>query len=104
MQSAPTENDFGATDEHFRLAALAAQFAEILRHSYWAKDIPMSQVASLLKDAFGATSADPQVRDLAQLVAKAQHLLEAQKPCEPAPAEERASGPRDTAPRIPMRP
>jgi len=45
------ERRLGDTDPTFRLDAAAAEFAEILRHSYWAKDGDLASVVGLAKEA-----------------------------------------------------
>ena len=54
----------------FRLAAGVAEFAEILRESYWAKDGSLDSVHQVVKDAFPEIDSG-QVVELMYLVNKA---------------------------------
>ena len=66
------------------LAGLVAEFAEVLKHSYWARGITLAQVA----DAAGARlaeSSDPQVRELIGLMRRAAAL---DRSSHPAPVED----------------
>ena len=61
---------FNAAPATFRLAAAVAEFAEILRESYWAKDGSLDSVHQVIKDAFTEIDSD-QVVELMYLVNKA---------------------------------
>jgi Ca-activated chloride channel family protein len=61
---------FDAAPATFRLAAAVAEFAEILRESYWAKDGSLDSVHQVVKDTFSDISSD-QVVELMYLVNKA---------------------------------
>ena len=61
---------FDAAPATFRLAAGVAEFAEILRESYWAKDSSLDSVHQVLKDAFPEID-NEQVVELMYLVNKA---------------------------------
>ena len=61
---------FAAAPATFRLAAGVAEFAEILRESYWAKDGSLDSVHQVVKDTFPDISSD-QVVELMYLVNKA---------------------------------
>jgi Ca-activated chloride channel family protein len=61
---------FDAAPATFRLAAAVAEFAEILRESYWAKDGSLDTVHQVVKDAFPEIDS-PQVIELMYLVNKA---------------------------------
>lgn len=72
-----------------RLQAVAAEFAEILRGSYWAKE---SSLADLVAAADGVADDLPgnaKARELAELVRKAADLEAAQKARETVPEEDR---------------
>lgn len=72
-----------------RLQAVAAEFAEILRGSFWARE---SSLADLVAAADGVAEDLPghaQARELAELVRRAADLQAAQKARETAPAEDR---------------
>jgi Ca-activated chloride channel family protein len=70
--------DFHAAFEdasaHFQLAAAAAEYAEILRNSYWAKEGSLNAVADLARRVSDRLEADPDVRDFADLAATAARL------------------------------
>ncbi len=61
---------FDAASAMFRLAAAVAEFAEILRESYWAKDGNLDLVHQVVKDAFPEIDSE-QVVELMYLVNKA---------------------------------
>ena len=61
---------FDAAPVTFRLAAAVAEFAEILRESYWAKDGSLDRVHQVVKDAFPEIDSE-QVVELMYLVNKA---------------------------------
>ena len=61
---------FDAAPATFRLAAAVAEFAEILRESYWAKDGSLDLVHQVVKDAFPEVD-NEQVVELMYLVNKA---------------------------------
>ena len=61
---------FDAAPATFRLAAAVAEFAEILRESYWAKDGSLDTVHQVVKDAFPEIDSE-QVIELMYLVNKA---------------------------------
>ena len=61
---------FDAAPATFRLAAAVAEFAEILRESYWAKDGSLDLVRQVVKDAFPEADSE-QVVELMYLVNKA---------------------------------
>ncbi len=54
--------------------ACVAEFAEILRGSYWAKDGSLEDVLDLLRDAERRTRPAPEVRELEDLIRKAASL------------------------------
>jgi hypothetical protein len=55
----------------FKLAAAAAEFAEILRKSYWAKGSELKDVLALVKEISNKTDS-PEVIELMSLISKAQ--------------------------------
>ena len=61
---------FDAAPATYRLAVAIAEFAEILRESYWAKDSSLDAVHQVIKDAFADLSGD-QVIELLYIVNKA---------------------------------
>lgn len=65
---------FDATSDNFRLAATAAEFAEILRKSYWAKDGNLDDVLQLSQTLSAKFNNNPDVIELVDLIAKAKTL------------------------------
>jgi len=66
--------DFASGTVGMRAQAIAAEFAEILRGSYWAKE---SRLADLVPAAYGLVAEmpdDPLIRDLADMIRKAADL------------------------------
>jgi Ca-activated chloride channel family protein len=66
--------DFESASADFRLAATAAEFAEILRESYWAKGSKLSDVLSLAKSISYEYGSNKDVQEFADLVSKAAAL------------------------------
>ena len=62
---------FQSCTTEFKLAAAAAEFAEILGKSYWAKDSKLSDVYALVDDVYRQTRSGD-VRELADLVSLAE--------------------------------
>lgn len=65
---------FETADPHFRLAATAAAFAEVLRASYWAQHLTLAEIAETAAALQSDFPADPLVAELAQLTALAASL------------------------------
>jgi len=65
---------FEATSPRFQLAAAVAEYAEILRQSYWAKGDNLENVASLAQRVKQALPNDADVAEFAQLVSRASQL------------------------------
>ncbi|TET35387.1 MAG: DUF3520 domain-containing protein [Planctomycetota bacterium] len=65
---------FAQASTDFRLAAAAAEFAEILRESFWAKDAKLAPVLRLAEWINRETNGRKDVRDFVQLVRKAMPL------------------------------
>jgi Ca-activated chloride channel family protein len=65
------KNDFTGCSVDFKLAAAAAEFAEILGKSYWAKESDLSSVMELAKEVFQMNDA-PEIVEFMDLVSKAQ--------------------------------
>ncbi|MEZ4396746.1 MAG: von Willebrand factor type A domain-containing protein [Candidatus Krumholzibacteriia bacterium] len=67
-------------DLNLRLTALAAQFAEVLRGSYWARDLRLTDLEDTARDldrALGRDdTADPEIRDFLRSVERAARLGE----------------------------
>ena len=66
---------FQATDPHYQMAVVVAQFAELLRNSYWAQDAELT-LAQIKTDAARVATLieDPDVTEFAQLVARAAQM------------------------------
>jgi Ca-activated chloride channel family protein len=64
-------SEFAKASVEFKLAASAAEFAEILRKSYWAKGSKLDDVLALVKEISTQTDS-PDVIELLSLVSKAQ--------------------------------
>lgn len=73
---------FERTDPTFRMDAAVAEFAEILRHSYWAKDGNLSQVLGVARDAAREMPRSTEVQDLVQMVTTASRLWPREAPPE----------------------
>ncbi len=76
------ERSLRDADPTFRMDAAAAEFAEILRHSYWAKDSSLDPVAALAKSAARELSGQDDVQELVELVQDAERLWPSGKPAE----------------------
>ncbi|MFW6158598.1 MAG: vWA domain-containing protein, partial [Planctomycetota bacterium] len=65
---------FDNADPSLRLAACAAEFAEILRHSYWAREGRLDDVLALAKKCESNFDRRDDVKEFTTLVAKAKQL------------------------------
>ncbi|MDO9693097.1 MAG: von Willebrand factor type A domain-containing protein [Candidatus Latescibacteria bacterium] len=65
---------FAAAPERFRLQAAVAEFAEILRHSFWAKDHRIADLVPLADDLARDLRGDERVRDFRDAVRRAAAL------------------------------
>ncbi|HOX24926.1 MAG TPA: von Willebrand factor type A domain-containing protein [Candidatus Krumholzibacteria bacterium] len=84
LTSADLAPSWDQAGPRLRAAALAAEFAEILRESYWARD---SRLADLVDPATALVSelpADPDVLELAQMIRRAADLDARREPARPA--------------------
>ena len=68
ISTADLKKEFEAATPAFQLAAAVAQYAEILRGSYWAKNGDLKQVREVLK---GIALQTPQQTELLELVRQA---------------------------------
>ena len=70
---------FEDTSPHFQLSALVAEFAEVLRDSYWARGSDLSRVASLtqalLGEGEGKLGTSKELPELVALMKKADALV-----------------------------
>jgi Ca-activated chloride channel family protein len=69
------EDRFRDCSTEFKLAAAAAEFSEILRKSYWAKNSNLDDVLDLVKEVYERNDS-PEVVELMNLVSKAQKFSE----------------------------
>ncbi|MFN0149665.1 MAG: von Willebrand factor type A domain-containing protein [bacterium] len=65
---------FDAASPRLRLAAVVAEFAEILRHSYWAKENTIAALVPMARALARDLPRDPAVAEFAQLVERAADL------------------------------
>jgi Ca-activated chloride channel family protein len=65
---------FDATSPHFKLAAAVAEYAEILRNSYWARGSSLESVQGLAQRMRQALPNDEDVSEFADLVSRASRL------------------------------
>ncbi|MBN1886905.1 MAG: VWA domain-containing protein [Thermoflexales bacterium] len=65
---------FETTSPRFQLAASVAEYAEILRESYWAKDSSLENVQGLAQRVKEAMPGDADVAEFAQLVGRAAQI------------------------------
>jgi Ca-activated chloride channel family protein len=71
-------DDMESTSTNFKLAAASAQFAEILRKSYWAKDANLDDVLELAKQVSDKKDSED-VSELVTMIKQAKKLMKAQK-------------------------
>ncbi len=69
-----TRRSFDDADRHFRLAAVAAEFAEVLRQSWFVDDLSMRQLRREAEAVAQDFRGDADVAELARLIATAQRL------------------------------
>jgi len=66
---------FDSSTKEFRLAATVAEFAEILRKSYWAKGATLDRVLENAQQLSREFKDDPNVIELVDLISKAKQLM-----------------------------
>jgi Ca-activated chloride channel family protein len=66
-------HQFSRCTPQFKLAAASAEFAEIMRDSYWAKNSNLDEVLRLANEVYRQTS-DEEVREFVNLITTAKHL------------------------------
>ena len=71
VSTADLSESFGRAPLRFRLAAVVGQYAEILRNSYWAQDMPLADLARDAKDVAFYLRDDDQATEFARLVERA---------------------------------
>jgi hypothetical protein len=67
-------------DPSFRMDAAVAEFAEILRHSYWAKDGSLATVSGMATEASRRMGNPEQLREMCRMVNAAWQLWPDQEP------------------------
>lgn len=67
-------NSFEESDPHFQLTAVVAQYAELLRNSYWAGDATYGQLAEYAARISGQIPYDEDVAEFASLVERTIYL------------------------------
>nr|MEE4268315.1 von Willebrand factor type A domain-containing protein [Candidatus Krumholzibacteria bacterium] len=87
------QRPFSRADSHYRLQAVAAEFAEILRHSFWARESRLSDlvpvVDGLVDDFPNDSETGNKARELAAMIRQAVDLQAARE------AREKSGTPRD---------
>ena len=68
------KTDFEDASPRFQLTAAVAEYAEILRESYWAQDSSLEQVGALARRVNGLLDGDPDVEVFADLVTLAERI------------------------------
>jgi Ca-activated chloride channel family protein len=76
--------DFHAASADFKLAAIAAEYAEIMRNSYWARGSKLSDVAARFDAEFPGNPPSPQAAELRMLIERAATVPDA-RPAAVAP-------------------
>lgn len=66
--------DFEDTDAHYQLAVIAAQYAEVLRHSPWANGTSVNQLVREADRIASLLRYDDEVSEFAQLVERADRI------------------------------
>ena len=79
FNTAEIKKSFDETSDSFKLAASVAEFAEILRKSYWAKDGDLDKVLKVVKSLGANQSDNPDVKELINLIATAKKLKKKEK-------------------------
>jgi Ca-activated chloride channel family protein len=87
IATADIKKSFDNSNSDFRLAATAAEFAEVLRKSYWAKEAKLSDTLKHAQKLAKERSGDADIAELVDLISKTIQLTE--KPdVEPLDGEE----------------
>lgn len=73
------KKSFDEASDSFKLAAAVAEFAEILRKSYWAKDGDLEKVLKVVKSLGANNADDPDVKELVNLISTANKLRKNEK-------------------------
>lgn len=76
FSSRQVTRNFKNTSPQFRLAAITAQFAEVLRESYWAKDQSIDHLLALATTLMQDLSLQPQLGELLRLMSMARSVYD----------------------------
>lgn len=74
------ERSFRGADEHTKIVAIAAQYGEVLRRSYWARDYPMGRIVRVFDESFSRRRVSDEAAELRALIVKADGLIRASYP------------------------
>jgi Ca-activated chloride channel family protein len=74
ISTSEVKKTFADASDSFKLSAAVAQFAEILRQSYWAKDEKIEDVLDLAQSLIPAYKNDAKVIEFVDMVSKAKEL------------------------------
>lgn len=80
MDAQDVARSFDQASPRFQLDAAVAEFAEILRRSYWAKESRIADVLPLARRAADEIPGDPDVREFARIVGRAADLTDKLSP------------------------
>jgi Ca-activated chloride channel homolog len=78
LESSTIQQDVSATSPRFRLALSVAQYAELLRHSYWSKGETLDSIRPLVQQLSGELANSPEVGEFVTFLEKAIPLPPAQ--------------------------
>jgi len=84
------KKEFGDVSSNFALASTVTEFAEILRHSYWAKDAKLDDVLKKAQNLTSQFKDNTDVIELIDLIAKSNQLMKTKQlkiSDEPAPPD-----------------
>jgi Ca-activated chloride channel family protein len=91
METDEIHEDFTQSSRSFRLAATVAEFAEILRESYWARSINMKDVLAHAQKLSWEYGSNHDLIELVDLIAKAKDLMSANSSNAPKRIEDETS-------------
>lgn len=76
FDSRDLERDFEYADPRFQWAVVVAEYAEVLRESYWAQDSSIGDVLAEARRVAEELPRDPDVDEFLELVRKANRLTD----------------------------
>jgi Ca-activated chloride channel family protein len=82
IEMAAMRLEFEEATPRFRLATAVAEFAEILRHSYWARGSEIADLLPMVQQLARELKDDAQADDFACLIEQAVELSESVQPME----------------------